>query len=73
MRKFGVGGAANTARPREHEALDFLSNLMIAHVPCPSGNMKIKAVYLGLMIRRWQGTSRNSRKWFLRISRGIVF
>lgn len=52
MRKFGFGGGGTPAQPREHEAIDFLSNLMIAHVPCPNGNMKTKAVYLGLMIRR---------------------
>lgn len=37
---------------REHDALDFLRNSMICHVLAPGGNMKMKAVYLGLMIRK---------------------
>ncbi|EJW83378.1 DNA-directed RNA polymerase [Wuchereria bancrofti] len=52
MRKFGPTASGTSTLPREHEAIDFLSNLMIAHVPCPDGNMKMKAVYLGLMVRR---------------------
>jgi len=46
-------GAASTPRiSQEHDALDFLSNSMICHVSTPNGNMKMKAAYLGLMIRR---------------------
>lgn len=56
MRKFGPVVSATSTLPREHEAIDFLSNLMIAHVPCPEGNMKMKAIYLGLMIRRYEKT-----------------
>ncbi|VDN05801.1 unnamed protein product [Thelazia callipaeda] len=52
MKKFGVANSVTPSLPREHEAIDFLSNSMIAHVPCPDGNMKMKAIYLGLMIRR---------------------
>lgn len=37
---------------REHDALDFLRNSMICHVSAQGGNMKMKAVYLGLMVRR---------------------
>lgn len=54
MRKFGTVVTSTSTLPREHEAIDFLSNLMIAHVPCPDGNMKMKAIYLGLMIRRYK-------------------
>lgn len=38
---------------REHDALDFLRNSMICHVSTQDGNMKMKAVYLGLMVRRF--------------------
>lgn len=58
MRKFGPVASGTSTLPREHEAIDFLSNLMIAHVPCPDGNMKIKAIYLGLMIRRYEDWTR---------------
>lgn len=57
MRKFGTGlGSTGPVPPREHEAIDFLSNLMICHVPGFDGNMKRKAIYLGLMIRRLMQT-----------------
>uniref|UniRef100_A0A915DKC2 DNA-directed RNA polymerase n=1 Tax=Ditylenchus dipsaci TaxID=166011 RepID=A0A915DKC2_9BILA len=57
LRTFGMGGggAANSANfqsLREHDAIDFLRNSMICHVDAPNGNMKMKAIYLGLMIRR---------------------
>ncbi|ULT99696.1 hypothetical protein L3Y34_000764 [Caenorhabditis briggsae] len=38
--------------PKEHEAVDFLSNSMITHIACPDGNFKMKAIYLGQMTRR---------------------
>lgn len=38
---------------QEHDVLDFLSNSMICHILSPGGNMKMKAIYLGLMVRRW--------------------
>lgn len=37
---------------QEHDVLDFLSNSMICHILSPGGNMKMKAIYIGLMIRR---------------------
>jgi DNA-directed RNA polymerase III subunit RPC2 len=37
---------------QEHDVLDFLSNSMIGHVLSPGGNMRMKALYIGLMIRR---------------------
>uniref|UniRef100_A0AC34FZU5 DNA-directed RNA polymerase n=1 Tax=Panagrolaimus sp. ES5 TaxID=591445 RepID=A0AC34FZU5_9BILA len=37
---------------REHDALDFLTNSFIAHIPCNDGSMLMKAIYLGLMVRR---------------------
>ena len=37
---------------KEHDALDFLSNSFINHIPCNDGSMFMKAVYLGLMVRR---------------------
>ncbi|PAV80313.1 hypothetical protein WR25_16720 [Diploscapter pachys] len=53
---FGFGPAANQAKsealPKEHEAIDFLANGMICHIPCIDGNFKLKAIYLGLMTRR---------------------
>lgn len=48
MRKMGVV----TQTGRDHDAIDFLMNSMICHIDAPGGNMKMKAVYLGLMIRR---------------------
>lgn len=57
-RKYAFGGSSEISvsapRPskREHEAIDFLTNLMVSHIPSNDGNMKMKAVYLGLMIRR---------------------
>uniref|UniRef100_A0A7E4ZYZ0 DNA-directed RNA polymerase subunit beta n=1 Tax=Panagrellus redivivus TaxID=6233 RepID=A0A7E4ZYZ0_PANRE len=40
------------AEMRTHDALDFLTNSFIAHIPCSDGSMLMKAVYLGLMVRR---------------------
>jgi hypothetical protein len=37
---------------REQEAELFLTGTMIGHIAVPDGNMKMKALYLGLMIRR---------------------
>lgn len=51
MRKFGTGGSGPTP-PKEHEAIDFLTSLMICHIPSHDGNMKLKAIYVGLMVRR---------------------
>ncbi|KAI1729131.1 RNA polymerase rpb2, domain 6 domain-containing protein [Ditylenchus destructor] len=53
LRKFaGPSGAGSFQSIREHDALDFLRNSMISHVSAIGGNMKMKAIYLGLMIRR---------------------
>ncbi|KAI1721433.1 RNA polymerase rpb2, domain 6 domain-containing protein [Ditylenchus destructor] len=53
LRKFaGPSGAGSFQAIREHDALDFLRNSMISHVLATGGNMKMKAIYLGLMIRR---------------------
>ncbi|CAJ0932381.1 unnamed protein product, partial [Mesorhabditis belari] len=54
---FGVFGAAAQAAmvevtAKDHEALDFLSTSMLCHVPVVNGDMKMKAIYLGLMCRR---------------------
>ncbi|CAD6187826.1 unnamed protein product [Caenorhabditis auriculariae] len=51
---FGMPPSAMIAQslPKEHEAVDFLSNSMITHIPCTDGNFKMKAIYLGLMTKR---------------------
>ncbi|VDK31983.1 unnamed protein product [Anisakis simplex] len=56
MRKFGMGAQGGPVPPKEHEAIDFLSNLMVCHIPGSDGNMKMKAVYVGLMVRRSVGS-----------------
>ncbi|TKR68343.1 hypothetical protein L596_024337 [Steinernema carpocapsae] len=50
LRKFG--GASTAHLPRDHDAVDFMMNTMICHIPCVNGDMKLKAMYLGLMTRR---------------------
>jgi DNA-directed RNA polymerase III subunit RPC2 len=45
-------GTAVIRTSQEHDVLDFLSNSMICHILSPSGNMKMKAIYLGLMLKR---------------------
>nr|CAD2162173.1 unnamed protein product [Meloidogyne enterolobii] len=45
-------GSIGVRVSQEHDVLDFLSNSMICHILSPEGNMKMKAIYIGLMIRR---------------------
>lgn len=45
-------GSAVIRTSQEHDVIDFLSNSMICHIQSPEGNMKMKAIYFGLMIRR---------------------
>uniref|UniRef100_A0AC35TZ87 DNA-directed RNA polymerase subunit beta n=1 Tax=Rhabditophanes sp. KR3021 TaxID=114890 RepID=A0AC35TZ87_9BILA len=45
-------GGVSTQVMREHDSLDFLRNSMICHIPTPGGDMKMKAIYLGIMLRR---------------------
>lgn len=49
VRKFGSSAGLPI---QDLETIDFLSNLMICHVPSKAGDMKMKAIYLGLMVRR---------------------
>ncbi|VDM55930.1 unnamed protein product [Angiostrongylus costaricensis] len=49
---YGGSSSSNISAPKEHEAVDFLSTSMICHIPCNDGNFKMKAIFLGLMIRR---------------------
>lgn len=54
VRRKAFGSAMGGLRvSQEHDVLDFLSNSMICHVLSPGGNMKMKALYMGLMIRRF--------------------
>ena len=46
-------GSIGVRVSQEHDVLDFLSNSMICHILSPEGNMKMKAIYIGLMIRRF--------------------
>uniref|UniRef100_A0A0N4ZVH2 DNA-directed RNA polymerase subunit beta n=1 Tax=Parastrongyloides trichosuri TaxID=131310 RepID=A0A0N4ZVH2_PARTI len=45
-------GTVSSHIMKDYDALDFLRNSMICHVPSSSSDMKMKAIYLGLMIRR---------------------
>uniref|UniRef100_A0A0K0D394 DNA-directed RNA polymerase n=1 Tax=Angiostrongylus cantonensis TaxID=6313 RepID=A0A0K0D394_ANGCA len=49
---YGGSSSSNISVPKEHEAVDFLSTSMFCHIPCNDGNFKMKAIFLGLMIRR---------------------
>uniref|UniRef100_A0A914HEK2 DNA-directed RNA polymerase subunit beta n=1 Tax=Globodera rostochiensis TaxID=31243 RepID=A0A914HEK2_GLORO len=49
---FGGPQSAVVRTSQEHDVLDFLANSMICHIASVGGNMKMKAVFLGLMIRR---------------------
>ncbi|KRY30380.1 DNA-directed RNA polymerase III subunit RPC2 [Trichinella spiralis] len=44
--------AKNSTVSKDELALSFLTDVICAHVPSSAGNMKLKAIYMGLMIQR---------------------
>ncbi|KAI6242259.1 DNA-directed RNA polymerase subunit beta [Aphelenchoides fujianensis] len=49
-----TGAIPRAAAPRERlqSGVEFLRSSLLCHVPCQTGVMKSKAIYLGLMVRR---------------------
>jgi DNA-directed RNA polymerase III subunit RPC2 len=45
-------GAMGMRTSQEHDVIDFLSNSMLSHVLSIGGDMKMKTIYMGLMLRR---------------------
>lgn len=53
IRRIGQNPKVVQPKERLQNGIDFLSASFLCHVPSNTGVMKAKAVYLGLMVRRY--------------------